>query len=810
MFRCLRATRELCLLLSFLWLLIPAIGLAQSNECFFPEDCDDGDVCTRDDCTGGVCHNVPQLDCCRSDLYCNDNYECTEDICDLETGTCSNNLIDGCQIFDCSGNDTLCDDGDICTADSCSSGACMNTQIPGCCGADSDCDDGNNCTSDSCNTSTGSCTHSTIATCCSSDSDCNDGNACTTDSCSAGSCQNDSIPGCCSSDLECNDSDMCTDDVCVGSPGFCYFSPRPGCCQQDYECDDGNTCTADTCDANSCNNSTISGCCLIDTDCSDGNVCTADICSANSCTHPQISGCCLSASDCNDNDDCTADSCDSNSCTNTAIPGCGGGICGDGNVDAGEECDDGNTTDGDGCSSGCTSEGMLDECQTGEDCGLPGDCLDPATIVLEFGNHCNIYTPECIYSLSEGRNICSEGAPFLCYFTTAEDAVCDGSGNSCDDGSTVCCDGDPCTNDQCDLTTGNCAFMPIQGCTDTGGGCCEDSDCNDSDACTEDMCVSGLCSNTPIEGCNIGSDECTVDADCDDNDPCTDHRCIGFPKHCEYPLEPGNCPTPCSTDADCDDGNPNDCWQGRCNASGFCGHPQWRSGQACDDGDPCRSNDTCGPMPESGCVGEDDEGVGGRCHHPSPCITDRCVPNDTDVGTCENIDIDSCYVCRTDSDCNDGIDVTIDKCFCCGGSPLFPWQGRCENNLPAFMAHSLTGIIGGTTLLSADPAGVDFNSEQIGEMALELAEQFNSASGALKGFLSDLTPRSQEARMVKKLKKMADRSERVAGRFIRSLTKIGSNKKKQRRAVVRLNRKLNRTAARAGKIENQLTDIVIG
>ena len=33
-----------------------------------------------------------------------------------------------------------------------------------------------------------------------------------------------------------------------------------------------------------------------------------------------------------------------------------GGVCGDGNVDAGEECDDGNLVAGDGCAADCTNE----------------------------------------------------------------------------------------------------------------------------------------------------------------------------------------------------------------------------------------------------------------------------------------------------------------------------------------------------------------------------------------------------------------------------------------------------------------------
>jgi cysteine-rich repeat protein len=46
----------------------------------------------------------------------------------------------------------------------------------------------------------------------------------------------------------------------------------------------------------------------------------------------------------------------------------GGGVCGDGNLDAGEECDDGNTSDGDGCSATCTIEGACGALGEGEIC----------------------------------------------------------------------------------------------------------------------------------------------------------------------------------------------------------------------------------------------------------------------------------------------------------------------------------------------------------------------------------------------------------------------------------------------------------
>lgn len=90
--------------------------------CNVPEDCDDLDACTTDDCTGGTCSNTP--------VDCNDNDACTADSCDPGTGACLNTAIS-------------CDDGDACTADSCDPvTGCENT-FPvcglvgdGCCGPD--------------------------------------------------------------------------------------------------------------------------------------------------------------------------------------------------------------------------------------------------------------------------------------------------------------------------------------------------------------------------------------------------------------------------------------------------------------------------------------------------------------------------------------------------------------------------------------------------------------------------------------------------------------------------------------------------
>jgi len=43
-----------------------------------------------------------------------------------------------------------------------------------------------------------------------------------------------------------------------------------------------------------------------------------------------------------------------------ALAGCGGSVCGNGQIESGEQCDDGNTADGDGCSATCRAEATID------------------------------------------------------------------------------------------------------------------------------------------------------------------------------------------------------------------------------------------------------------------------------------------------------------------------------------------------------------------------------------------------------------------------------------------------------------------
>jgi hypothetical protein len=127
--------------------------------------------------------------------------------------------------------------------------------------------------------------------------------------------------------------------------------------------------------------------------------------------------------------------------------------------------------------------------------------------------------------------------------------------------------------------------------------CQQDSDCDDSNPCTEDTCA-GLagCVHTPradgapcTDGlfCN-GTESCWAGACQSGTPPCADLE------HCDEDLDVCR---PCAGAAECDDGNP--CTVDACD-TGNCTHTACADGTACDDGLYCTTVDAC----QSGvCVG---------------------------------------------------------------------------------------------------------------------------------------------------------------------------------------------------------------
>lgn len=519
-------------------------------------------------------------------------------------------------------------DGSVCTeSDTCQQGVCMP-------GKPKNCDDKNICTKDQCDSQTG-CVHLPD-----NGAPCEDDNPCTLgDVCAAGQCQ----PGVAKN---CKSPDGCTAATCSLVTGKCaYATVADGtlcddgvvctgkdtcnlgvCAGQPMVCDDKNPCTVDGCDI-------IKGCTALPQEkgtCDDGNACTAgDQCKAGQCLGTPMN--------CDDKNTCTLDACSQGSCTHAAKTG---------------SCDDEDAcTVGDVCALGSCQPGkMLCTCKKDSDC--PDD-----------GNQCN-GTPFCDYGI----------APWGCKTKPGTVLTCD--------------DGNPCTFDICN---------PSTGCTHGNNS----SSCDDGNNCTvSDTCSGGKC----LPGKNAC--ECTKNIDCaqlEDGNACNGtlvcntsslpYKCVVNPATVvTCPSTKGTCSagtcspatgactyTPqnngqaCNADdnlctggdacnggvcvpgavIDCNDSNV--CTNDACSPAAGCTHLAVAS--ACSDGNACTSGDACtGGV----CTG----GAAKNCNDNNPCTTDSCNPA---TGACVNTA--GAAACDDGNACTSG-----DKCVngSCSGLPLNP------------------------------------------------------------------------------------------------------------------------------------------
>lgn len=284
--------------------------------------CDDMEPCTYDD----WCNEMGQ--CVGRPVECNDDNPCTDDHCNM-AGECEYPFNDEpCDDGDaCSGGDQChkgecvpgpglpCDDNNDCTEDICHPDfGCVYEYKQGCisCNGDDDCKTENQCTVGHCKQS--KCEWEIL-----NGKECSDGNPCTEgDVCKQLFCKGQW-------EMDCNDGNPCTDDFCTPEDG-CVHEPNLAPCENGDPCTEGDFCEGKSCHP---------GAPLI---CDDQNECTDDFCSPDAaCPAGTVSNpdsttdavCCHVGLNCNDDKSCTKDGCDKtlgctheNLCTEPNNPYC--------------------------------------------------------------------------------------------------------------------------------------------------------------------------------------------------------------------------------------------------------------------------------------------------------------------------------------------------------------------------------------------------------------------------------------------------------------------------------------------------------
>jgi hypothetical protein len=543
--------------------------------------CADGDPCTLGDhCEGGACS--PGLD----QLECDDQNTCTADSC-VPTVGCSNAPID-----------VPCEDGDPCTlGDLCVEGECLK-------GAGAlACDDGNPCTGDNCVPKVG-CQHPAKA------GPCNDQDPCTSgEHCVDGVCGGGEMMCLCAKDSDClvhDDGKKCNGILrCLGpAPLHCVFdpasvvvcpdSPNPGCSEyycneadgecrfrlinSNGPCDDGQGCTLDdkcvsgACTGASCASKGLEcwqGACVACAPKCDGRVCGSDGCGGQCGTCPG-GALCTAAGQC-------------------CVPNCNGQQCGgDG---CGGSC--GACNPGLSCVAGeCRGCGDL-KCRDGEtQCTCMGDCGNPCAGKQCGLNQCNWSCGNC----PGNQDACINNWCYCQPWCGGKQCGADGCGGACG----YCQNGWSCVSGQCQGCGDGVCNNNETRCTCPGdcGQPCQGKTCGaDPYGCGQSCgscaaglaCVSGTsCVGCGDGSCNNGETKCTCPGDC--GLACQGRTCGADPFGCNQ-----NCGT-CAGGLTCVGGTSCvGCGDGACN------NGETKCTCKADCGDPCAGKE-CG-----------DNGCGGSC-----------------------------------------------------------------------------------------------------------------------------------------------------------------------------------------------------
>lgn len=663
--------------------------LILNGECCIDDtSCDDGDVCTNDECrffaqedlfgftTFRRCfHTLQYQGCCNEDADCDDANACTLDYCD-DSNRCRHQDIsetecpqpsEGCAVNVCNPDYDASTDpasakcsleaGD-CPAVGCAVSECVvdeqDPEASVCVDTPIDCDDSNPCTVDACvydeATEVSFCTNTKADVPASIES-----GLCTPAKCFAAepdplldypqgtanllNANTTVVDGAywVTYDRDCSQASACFDGVCDAETGECAIT---------FACESQDPCVIPHCGSDIEGNDV---CVFTAVNCNDGNPCTEDACNSETgmcesvsvgpCPNDVVAqelgawsvaqgNCTTVAPVCDDWDKCTTDS--------LVEVTESGFTC---NTTSVENCCN---TDADCLSSlgtqllqpWCTTANTCSSTQIAGACSLDNDCT---------GTNCDISGGDPV-----GR--CNSTIPAGAH--CAHDYDCYLSAGAFDLSVTL-----QCTEGECVSPARTCD-APLDLCSnafnDGASVGCDYSarDCDDSDPCTIDTCdPSSGCVHTPRSACC-----CAESSECDDGMPCTVDVCDAS-NQCTYESVPEmGC---CSSDAQCDDHSV--CTTDTCDPeTGNCSHTP----VICDDVDPC-TEDMCDPV--EGCI---------HIYNPPPCDDDLPCTTDTIV---RNYEQDTCECVIEPLDVSDSVMCTTDVC-----NPAATTQDECVNVITGF------------------------------------------------------------------------------------------------------------------------------